>query len=218
LRKILGFALAATAIWLLTVLFALIGLTATFVCAALLLAVTVILFIQHRQTSQTRATPWKAVAAMTALAFAAPLWMAKTPIASTSQSNDLGDWVAFDENKIHKLVGQGKTVFVDVTADWCITCQVNKKLVLDSQSVNALFSNKNVIRMRADWTRPSETIAQYLSKFGRYGIPFNVVYGPEKPKGVTLPEILTNKSVISALKQAGNHDDTPATASRDAEK
>jgi len=218
LRKILGFALAATAIWLLTVLFALIGLTATLVCAALLLAVTVILFIQHRQTSQTRATPWKAVAAMTALAFAAPLWMAKTPIASTSQSNDLGDWVAFDENKIHKLVGQGKTVFVDVTADWCITCQVNKKLVLDSQSVNALFSNKNVIRMRADWTRPSETIAQYLSKFGRYGIPFNVVYGPEKPTGVTLPEILTNKSVISALKQAGNHDDTPATVSRDAEK
>jgi suppressor for copper-sensitivity B len=214
LRKILGFALLATAIWLLTVLQALIDTTATLISAAFLAAIIAILYIQRRQKSESALTSWKAVAVMTLFTFAAPLWLAKAPDSLSNQNKDLGDWVEFDENRIHKLVSQGMTVFVDVTADWCITCQVNKKLVLDSQSVSAYFSNKNVIKMRADWTRPSETIAKYLSKFGRYGIPFNIVYGPDKPTGVTLPELLTDASVINALEQAGGIASTSATASR----
>jgi len=94
-------------------------------------------------------------------------------------------------------------VFVDVTAEWCITCQVNKKRVLEVGRVAAALGNAKVITMRADWTRPSDEIANYLASFNRFGIPFNVVYGPNAPSGVVLPELLTNGAVFAALEQAG---------------
>jgi suppressor for copper-sensitivity B len=93
-------------------------------------------------------------------------------------------------------------VFVDVTADWCLTCQVNKRLVIDNAAVVDDFAANDVVRMRADWTRPSDEISDYLAAFGRYGIPFNVVYGPGAPAGETLPELLTVNSVLAATAKA----------------
>ncbi len=112
-------------------------------------------------------------------------------------------WVPFDQAAIPELVAQGNVVFVDVTADWCITCQVNKKRVLDTQAVNDVFERGDVVLMRADWTRPSDTIAQYLASFSRFGIPFNVIYGPESPRGVVLPELLSDSAVFGGLTEAG---------------
>ena len=94
-------------------------------------------------------------------------------------------------------------MFVDVTADWCITCQVNKKRVLDTADIIAAFEQGEVVLMRADWTKPSDEIAGYLASFGRFGIPFNVIYGPEAPQGVVLPELLSDDSVRDGLAQAG---------------
>ena len=103
--------------------------------------------------------------------------------------------------KIQKLVAEGKTVLVDVTADWCITCQLNKRLVLDLREVVTALRSGSVIGMRADWTRPNDAISRYLESFGRYGIPFNVIYGPAKPNGVVLPELLTNNSLKEVFDQ-----------------
>ena len=85
----------------------------------------------------------------------------------------------------------GHVVFVDVTADWCLTCKVNERLVLDSAPVRDRLAAPAIVPMRADWTRPDAAIADYLRGFGRYGIPFNAVYGPGAPAGLVLPEILT---------------------------
>ncbi len=112
-------------------------------------------------------------------------------------------WVPFDRAAIPDLVADGKVVFVDVTADWCITCQVNKKRVLDTADISAAFEQGEVVRMRADWTKPSDEIASYLASFGRFGIPFNVVYGPDAPQGVVLPELLSDDDVYTGLAQAG---------------
>jgi suppressor for copper-sensitivity B len=98
-------------------------------------------------------------------------------------------------------VAEGRVVFVDVTADWCITCQVNKKLVLNRDSVTALLSDPSVVRMRGDWTLPSDAISSYLASFGRYGIPFNAVYGPGAPEGLALPELLSQDAVTAAFGQ-----------------
>ena len=111
-------------------------------------------------------------------------------------------WIAFDQAEIARRVAAGQVVFVDVTADWCLTCQVNKKLVIDTADVIEDFEAHGVVRMRADWTLPSEEISGYLAAFGRYGIPFNVVYGPGAPAGETLPELLTVKSVLAATGKA----------------
>ncbi len=89
-------------------------------------------------------------------------------------------------------------MFVDVTASWCITCQVNKRVVLDTQPVAGWLDENDVVAMRADWTRPNQDITNYLANFGRFGIPFNVVYGPNAPQGIVLPELLTREIVVQA--------------------
>ena len=80
-------------------------------------------------------------------------------------------------------------VFVDVTASWCVTCIVNEERVLAVDPVAGRLATPDVVAMKADWTRPDPAIADYLAGFGRYGIPFNVVYGPAAPQGLVLPEL-----------------------------
>jgi suppressor for copper-sensitivity B len=114
-----------------------------------------------------------------------------------------GIWQNFDPESIPGLVRGGHVVFVDVAADWCLTCKVNEKLVLDQDAVKGALAGPNVVAMRADWTRPDPAIANYLRSFGRYGIPFNAVYGPAEPQGQALSEILTPDRVLDALGRAG---------------
>ena len=111
-------------------------------------------------------------------------------------------WVAFDQAAIRDLVKDGKVVFVDVTADWCITCKVNKAAVVERGEVARRLGTAGVIAMRADWTRPDDGISRYLASFGRYGIPFNAVYGPSAPDGLALSELLSEAEVLAALDKA----------------
>jgi len=115
----------------------------------------------------------------------------------------VAEWRRFNQAEIGRLVAQGQTVFVDVTADWCVTCIVNKRMVIDRHPVAGALSAKGVVAMRADWTSPDPAIAAYLGQHSRYGIPFNAVYGPGAPHGVLLPEILSEGSVLDALRKAG---------------
>jgi len=101
------------------------------------------------------------------------------------------------------MVSSGEVVFVDVTADWCITCKANKTLVLERGEVARRLTDGSIKTMQADWTRPSDVIADYLARHNRYGIPFNVVYGPNAPDGIVLPELLNGDVVLKALADAG---------------
>jgi suppressor for copper-sensitivity B len=121
---------------------------------------------------------------------------------SAAPADEAGLWHPFDPGSLGPLVHDGKVVFVDVTADWCLTCKVNERLVLDDPSVRTSLEAGGVVAMRADWTHPDAAIADYLKRFGRYGIPFNAVYGPGAPAGVALPEILTAATVRAALDRA----------------
>ena len=111
-------------------------------------------------------------------------------------------WKRFNPAAIDGYVANGKTVFVDVTADWCITCKVNKALVIDTDVIRVRLRQKNIVKMRADWTSPNPIISNFLQRFIRYGIPFNVVFGPKAHNGIVLPELLSKKSVLAALKLA----------------
>jgi suppressor for copper-sensitivity B len=115
--------------------------------------------------------------------------------------------------QVFNAVAQGKVVLVDVTADWCITCQANKALVLDRGAVRKRIESGAVLALRADWTRPNPSIAEYLASFGRYGIPFNVVYGPGAPSGIALPELLQAEDVLAAMDKAAKPP-SAATAGR----
>jgi suppressor for copper-sensitivity B len=209
LRAILGIALAATAFWLATVLAAQVGATAAIVIGALMLAALAALWLRRRFHTVS-GVALGGVAVLVALALAVPAALpARAPTAAAASASY---WRPFDEPAIAGLVRQGKTVFVDVTADWCITCQANKKLVLSRDAVAGRLGASNVVAMVADWTRPNDAIAAYLASFGRYGIPFNVVYGPRAPEGLKLPELLTEAAVLGALERAGGRPTAAADA------
>nr|WP_041417697.1 protein-disulfide reductase DsbD domain-containing protein [Shewanella woodyi] len=111
-------------------------------------------------------------------------------------------WTALNEELIAKQVAEGKTVFVDVTADWCITCKANKVGVVLQDPVYSLLKQDNIVTMKGDWTTPSAEITDYLQSHNRFGVPFNVVYGPKAPKGIELPVILSAKEVVAAIERA----------------
>ena len=123
-------------------------------------------------------------------------------ISSPQIGEDEAGWARFDKAVLASHSAEDKTIFVDVTADWCITCKANKTLVLDTKAARALFDAYDVILLRADWTHPDEAIADYLAANGRFGIPFNIVYGPAAKAGIALPEILTINTLKNALEAA----------------
>lgn len=199
--RALALVLAVTAFWLLTVLAAQAGTTAAILCGLLLVGVSAVLTIgcAARDRSILRRGVWPAVGLL-GLALAGVALTAK-PETGRAVIADL-HWQPFDRVQIINAVATGKTVLVDVTADWCATCQVNKKLVLNRGDVRAAIEAGEVIAMRADWTRPDAAISSYLAGFGRYGIPFNVVYGPGAPAGLVLSELLSEREVLAALDKA----------------
>ncbi|MGF1725576.1 thioredoxin family protein [Photobacterium nomapromontoriensis] len=111
-------------------------------------------------------------------------------------------WQPLNVEAIDQYVTSGKTVVVDVTADWCITCKVNKVSVLLQDPIYTKLAQDNVVLMRGDWTKPSDYVTGFLRANGRFGVPFNIVYGPNAPTGIPLPVILTNEQVLSAMNKA----------------
>ena len=129
-------------------------------------------------------------------------WSIALPVSRAATGQE---WQTFDPDAVPGLVARGKTVLVDVTATWCLTCKVNELTVLENAEVRSRLGQPNVVRMRADWSRPNQSIANYLNRFARYGIPLNVVYGPSLAQGEALPELLTTGAVLRALDKATDH-------------
>ncbi|MDA6067561.1 protein-disulfide reductase DsbD family protein [Idiomarina abyssalis] len=111
-------------------------------------------------------------------------------------------WQPLTQARIDEAVANDQTVFVDVTADWCITCQANKVGVLLQDPVFTALGKEHVTRLRGDWTKANESITQYLKANNTFGVPFNKVYGPGAPDGITLPVVLSKDKVMDALEDA----------------
>ncbi len=198
-KNILGLVLIGTAVWLLSILAFQVSPMGAYFLAALMALTVAVLFVRRRLPVGLRPFAAGAVVLLAVLSFAIPqVGSAVTRAAE----NDDEIWQLFDPDAIPQLVADGKIVFVDVTAEWCITCLVNKRLVLTRGTARDLLHDPNVVAMRADWTNPDERIGQYLASFGRFGIPFNVVYGPVAPNGLTLPELLQESVVVETFLQA----------------
>lgn len=201
-KRVLSLALAAAALWLLSVLAVQEGRMAAVAVGVFMALIVLTLWVRRRLAGGARRAGAAAAALLAAAAFAAPLPLGGRPGAASGTDDPAADWAPFDRSRIDALVAEGRVVFVDVTADWCLTCKANKALVLDRGAVAERLGDGSVVPMRADWTRPDDGIAAYLADYGRYGIPFNAVYGPAAPEGVVLPEILTEAAVLNSLAQA----------------
>jgi len=113
-------------------------------------------------------------------------------------------WMEFDKVTLNNLIQDNRIILLDFTADWCITCQLNKKTTLENKKLQSFFKNENVLLMRGDWTEKDEKILNFIKSYGRLGIPVNIIYGPNNRKGIILPEILTKQIVINNINKVKN--------------
>jgi len=205
LKKAMGLALAATTLWLVHVIANVVdGQDLVFIAGASCFFVLGLFLIKRGDIAGKLGRGIAVLSAITVLVLAGLSDGGKDVNAAADESaGSVIDWVPFDETAIPKHMAAGRVVFVDVTADWCITCRVNKTFVLETQAIAKYLNGRNVVAMRADWTRPDEAIARYLALFDRYGIPFNAIHGPAHPTGLPLPELLSEDSVLSGLRAAG---------------
>jgi thiol:disulfide interchange protein DsbD len=132
------------------------------------------------------------------LSVLAPGKLAAGPETSAAPESS-GLWQPWSEAAVTRSLGAGQPVFVDFTASWCLSCQVNERVALRTTEVEHAFQARNVVLMKADWTRHDEAITQALTALGRSGVPAYALYTPGQSDPVMLPEVLTPGIVIDAL-------------------
>lgn len=110
------------------------------------------------------------------------------------------EWIAYSEDILDKHLAENRNVFIDFTADWCITCKANERVVFSSDEVKQAFRDMDFVMIKADWTNRNPEITRALESFGRNGVPLYVIHseGLEEPK--ILPELLTPGIVLNTLK------------------
>jgi thiol:disulfide interchange protein DsbD len=214
LRQLLAFPMLATVVWLLWVLGQQTSLDAAMFALSGLLLLASLIWALKLHTPAARGLAWLLAVALVwgALSFAKEL---NTPANDAPQistaSNGASDnsradrdntskqaWQAWSESAVAQSLAQGRPVFVDFTAAWCVTCQINKKSTLSNSAVLSDFAAHQVTLMRADWTRRDSAITAALTALGRSGVPVYVLYAPGKAP-LVLSELLSVNKMHEAL-------------------
>lgn len=121
--------------------------------------------------------------------------------ATETTGDDNGQWTAWSEEKVQANLAQGRPVFVDFTAAWCLICQVNKKVALRTAATAELFNEYGIVALTADWTRYDPEITDALEKFDRSGVPLYLLYASDGDVTV-LPQSLTSSVIREAVESA----------------
>lgn len=197
LRIVLGFMMLLSCIWLITLLIPHFGVpivVSVFVTIALLLLIAI-----------TAHYGKKALLISTVIAVilgSSTYFFIVQPETQTLAGKDTIDWQPLTENALHQALSENKRVFIDITADWCVTCKANKYNVLLREDVQTALSEPDVVALRGDWTKPSNEIAQFLKQRGQVAVPFNQIYGPCNKEGEILPPLLNKDSMLTILSEA----------------
>jgi thiol:disulfide interchange protein DsbD len=204
LRKALAFPMYGAAAWLAWVLTVQTGANGI----ALLLGAAVVLALaawlagaaQRRRAAGAGGAALGAMAA--ALAILALGAAILTPYGAPAPNAASLDQQAYSPERLASLRAEGRAVFVNYTAAWCVSCQVNDRVALSTRAVAEAFHRGDVAYLKADWTRRDPVIAAELARFGRAGVPLYLVYPANGGPPEILPSILTEGVVLKALEGA----------------
>lgn len=198
LRIAMGGLMLASSLWLLTLMISHIGLLAVIITAGVLL-LALLLAIGWRYGARVAV-----IVSLISVLIIGALLLAGSLTANLWRQplHDNIPWQPLTESAIKQALREHKRVFVDVTADWCVTCKVNKIHVLMRDDVQQALQAPDVVALRGDWTRPSAAITQFLRERGTVAIPFNQIYGPQQPQGVVLSPLLDPDVLLKVLADA----------------
>src|SRR6267378_4380511 len=118
---------------------------------------------------------------------------------ASADSQIRGDWQPFTPERLQTELEQGRTVFVDFTAAWCLTCKFNEASVLEAQDVREAFQRHGIVKLKADWTNGDPAITKLLQHFGRPGVPLYVLYPAKNEEPIVFPELLTKSMILDKL-------------------
>jgi thiol:disulfide interchange protein DsbD len=200
-KQVMAFPLFATVAWLAWVLGAQSGNDGVFGLLLGLVAIAIGAWIYGRWAhSESTLRPVFAVlfAALGVYVAWPDATASVTPGVAVNKAGEL-PWQPWSPEKVAELTAAGKPVFVDYTAAWCVTCQVNKRVVLNSSSVVAAFAQRGIVPLKADWTNNDPRITQSLQELGRNAVPVYVLYLPGEAKPRLLPEVLTSSLVLAEI-------------------
>ncbi|MBL0626650.1 protein-disulfide reductase DsbD family protein [Aeromonas jandaei] len=197
LRILLGLMMLGSSLWLASLLGSHLGnMQVYWLMAAMLLALLIGIIWRYGMRGFTLALSLSALVG-------AALLLGGAFTAQGAGSIDRVVWQPLSERAIADALAQNKRVFVDVTADWCVTCKANKYNVLLRDEVQQALSAPDVVALRGDWSKPDDTIAAFLRQRGAAAVPFNQIYGPGLPQGETLSPLLDKADLLTLLNQAG---------------
>lgn len=217
-KQFLGFTLIATTLWLVDVVYAQTGRAGGTGYLIFLASTGLGAWVYGRFAGVTASARRQAATLAIAVAIAAFTGRnvlkttlaadecAVDPIAATADPASLSytdaiPWQPFSEAAVDALAG--RPVFIDFTADWCLTCKVNEKNVLDTETVRNAMSAHRVVPLKADWTRRDDTITAWLNRYGKAGVPFYLVIPADRTKAaIPLPEVITPDLVAETLADA----------------
>ena len=200
LKQVLAFPMYLTAVWLVWVLAEQRGADAVglVLVAMVLLAMTLWWF----ERSRSRGAISRVLVALLALATLVPMYLlAHVPVPSRVAASEDGV-VAYSPEKLAELRAAGTPVFVDMTADWCVTCKANEHTVLDTQAFHDLLQRTGAVYMKGDWTDVNPTISAFLQQYHSPGVPLYVVFPKHGAPGMQLSTVLTSSMVEQALTEA----------------
>lgn len=215
MKQFMGFLLLATVLWLLWVLSIQAGAMMVIIVLGALLLLGLAGWIYGRwgnlaMPAKTRAVASTLAALITigtvAIALSSVDTYAMNPGSADAAYTGEGiEWESFTPDYLEQLKQEGKTVFLDFTAAWCLSCQVNERVAFSSEEVQNKFEELDIVALKADWTSRNETITKALASYGRNSVPLYVFYpGGNNQQPVILPEIITPGIVLDALETENN--------------
>ena len=209
-KQFMGFLLLATLLFLLYVLGAQRGLEGAIWASCFLLVISVACWMKGAFVVPT-ATGMKRIVVL-ALMLLLVIWSGVYFIGGKFQSARIasadsqihGDWQPFTPERLQSELEQGRTVFVDFTAAWCLTCKFNEASVLEAQDVREAFQRHGIVKLKADWTNGDPVITKLLQQFGRPGVPLYVLYPAKNEQPIVFPEVLTKGMVLEKLESVAS--------------
>jgi thiol:disulfide interchange protein len=205
LKQFMGFLLFATLLFLLYVLGAQRGLEGAIWASCFLLVISVACWMKGAFVVPTASAVKRIVVLvlMALLVIGSGVYFIGEKFQSakiaSADSQIRGDWQPFSPERLQAELEQGRTVFVDFTAAWCLTCKFNEANVLDAQDVREAFQRHGIVKLKADWTNGDPVITKLLQQFGRPGVPLYVLYPAKNEEPIVFPELLTKSMVLDKL-------------------